>query len=110
MAGQQLLRAGKKRRCDEAERNFGGLPMRGEHDVLTHARRARKVGNIPAIQMDCGTGDFLLEDNRAMHAALTKFRIPHTYHEFAGGHDWDYWDRHIREAIAFHTGNLCLSK
>jgi len=98
----------EKMRRDEAMRHFGGLPMRGEHSILTHARRARDTRTLPTILMDCGTGDFLLEDNRAAHAALTKARVPHSYREFPGAHDWDYWDLHIREALAFHAVNLGL--
>jgi S-formylglutathione hydrolase FrmB len=100
--------AQEKMRRDEAQRNFGGLPMRGEHSILSHARRAREAKNLPAILMDCGTEDFLLEDNRATHAALTKVRVPHLYREFPGAHDWDYWDLRIREALEFHAGNLGL--
>jgi putative tributyrin esterase len=99
----------ERARLAEAQRNFGDLPLRGEHDVLTHARRARAAGNLPRILIDCGTEDFLIEDNRAMHAALERAKIPHTYQEFPGAHDWDYWDLHIREALAFHATNLGLA-
>ena len=26
--------------------------------------------------------------------------------EFPGAHDWEYWDLHVREALAFHARNL----
>ena len=34
--------------------------------------------------------------------------ISHEYEEFPGGHDWGYWDLHVRQAIAFHVRNLRL--
>ena len=34
--------------------------------------------------------------------------IPHEYQEFPGGHNWAYWDDHVRQAIAFHVKNLQL--
>ena len=29
--------------------------------------------------------------------------MPHEYREFPGAHDWDYWDEHVRDALAFHA-------
>jgi S-formylglutathione hydrolase FrmB len=56
--------------------------------------------------LDCGTEDSLLEYNRDLHQGLAEARVPHLYREFPGDHDWDYWDRHIREALDFHARNL----
>ena len=61
---------------------------------------------MPALRIDCGTEDFLIEDNRASHAHLVHENIRHEYEEFPGAHDWAYWDRHIGEAIAFHRRQL----
>ena len=65
-------------------------------------------GRLPALRLDCGTEDFLLEQNRAFHKRLEDLHVPHEYEEFPGGHDWGYWDLHVREAIAFHARNLGL--
>jgi putative tributyrin esterase len=67
-------------------------------------------GLIPTIRLDCGASDFLLDQNRKFHAHLDMLHIPHEYEEFPGGHDWAYWDRHVREAVAFHVRNLGLKK
>ncbi|MCL2646632.1 MAG: esterase family protein [Phycisphaerales bacterium] len=56
----------------------------------------------PALRLDCGTSDFLLEQNREFHAILNDLKFPHEYEEFPGDHNWAYWDVHIRDAIAFH--------
>ena len=60
----------------------------------------------PALRIDCGTEDFLLDDNRAFHAHLDALGFAHEYEEFPGGHDWTYWDHHVREQFAFHRKNL----
>jgi S-formylglutathione hydrolase FrmB len=60
----------------------------------------------PALRIDCGTEDFLIEDNRDFHAHLEKAGIPHDYEEFPGAHNWDYWDVHVQEALAFHKNAL----
>ena len=53
--------------------------------------------------------DHLVEDNRAFHRALEDMRVPHEYRALPGGHDWDYWDLHVRDALAFHARALGLA-
>jgi S-formylglutathione hydrolase FrmB len=55
----------------------------------------------PALYFDCGDKDFLLNDNRAMEAALLTRGVPYEYAEFKGQHDWPYWDAHIRDVFQF---------
>jgi S-formylglutathione hydrolase FrmB len=87
---------------------FGEDPRGTDHDLGVLARRAQAAGNLPGLLLDCGTEDFLIEDNRAFHADLVRASVPHRYHEFPGAHTWDYWDTHIRNALAFHAANLGL--
>ena len=67
---------------------------------------AAQTGAKPAIRFDCGTDDFLLEQNRRFHAHLTTLNIAHVYEEFSGGHSWEYWDEHIDTALRFHRQNF----
>lgn len=69
-----------------------------------------KPEKAPAIWMDCGVNDFLLRDNRELHAYLKKLGIKHTYKEFPGEHSWAYWDEHIQQAIAFHRRSLGIGR
>src|ERR1051326_7419159 len=73
-------------------------------------RRASKAWERPALRIDCGTEDGLLEENRQLHAHLQKIGYPHEYLEAPGAHDWGYWDVHVQEAIAFHARNLGIEK
>ena len=93
---------------DEAEfrRIFGEHPVGTDHDLLALARRCQEQRTLPKIRIDCGVDDDLLEDNRAFHRKLEALRVPHEYEEFPGAHDWDYWDLHVREALAFHHRHL----
>ena len=59
--------------------------------------------NLPAIRIDCGLSDGLLEFNRSFHQHLTELGIPHEYEEFPGDHNWDFWDTHVQKAIKFHA-------
>lgn len=63
---------------------------------------------LPAVSFDCGLEDPLLEGNRALHRRLAERGIPHTYREHPGGHTWEYWDTHVREALAEHARVLGL--
>ena len=85
---------------------FGDDPRGTEHDLGVLAKRAVAAGNLPSLLLDCGTEDFLIEDNRAFKAELDRSGVPHIYREFPGAHTWDYWDLHIQEALQFHSANL----
>jgi putative tributyrin esterase len=91
----------------EFERIFGKSPARGPEDPFSLVERVDH-GRIPVLLIDCGTDDFLLEENRSFHHHLESLHVPHEYQEFPGGHNWPYWDKHVQEAIAFHTRNLQL--
>lgn len=54
---------------------------------------------IPKIYMAIGTDDFLLEDNRSFHAFLTEQGVDVDYFEGPGAHEWDFWDRWIKNAL-----------
>lgn len=86
---------------------YGEDPTGGKDDPWTIAERIDR-DKLPAIRIDCGLDDFLLEDNRAFHQHLNKLNIPHEYEEFPGAHSWDFWDTHIQEAIRFHAQALGL--
>ncbi len=54
-----------------------------------------------SIIIDCGTDDFVLSMNRAMHAKLLDLKIPHDYTERPGKHDWAYWSSSIDYQLLF---------
>jgi putative tributyrin esterase len=75
--------------------------LRNENDPFWLAQQLDPK-KAPAIWIDCGLDDGLLEHNRKLDKHLTKLGIAHEYHEFPGAHEWSYWDEHVQEAIAFH--------
>jgi len=95
----------------EFRRIVGPEAVGGPHDLYRLAENAAAQGATfpwPALRLDCGADDFLIEDNRSFHTHLDQLAIPHEYQEHPGAHTWDYWDRHIVEAIAFHARHLGL--
>jgi len=79
---------------------LGDNPKGGDDDIYALAERADR-GTLPAISIDCGLDDFLLDHNRQLHSHLTDLGIPHDYSEYAGDHEWGYWDLHCRHALKF---------
>jgi putative tributyrin esterase len=57
----------------------------------------------PVISFDCGVDDELIGPNRELHAHLDAIGLDHHYAEHPGAHEWDYWDQHVREALAQHA-------
>jgi S-formylglutathione hydrolase FrmB len=102
---------------------FGDEPRDGENDPMRLAERCpRKLR--PALRIDCGKADHLLQQNRDFHQRLVSLRYPHEYHElpsraayqdrgplspWTGGHDWNYWDLAVQHALVFHCRQLGIS-
>lgn len=59
---------------------------------------------IPEIYMACGTEDFLIENNRAMHRFLEAEGVPHEYHEGPGIHDMVFWTEYIQKIVRWMFG------
>lgn len=82
-------------------RIFGppGSRVRRENDVIALAS-ALKPSAAPYVYIDCGTADnALIGANRDVVATLHKAGVAYEYHEVAGAHTWEYWDRRIREFL-----------
>jgi len=66
----------------------------------------RKARHIPAIFLDCGTEDGLIDQARALRAELERLGHPPAYAEWPGKHDWPYWRVHARESLAWLARQL----
>lgn len=54
---------------------------------------------LPALRFDCGQEDHLIGTNRELHRALLALNIDHEFDEFAGAHDWPYWETHVTATL-----------
>ncbi|HKO15578.1 MAG TPA: alpha/beta hydrolase family protein [Gemmatimonadaceae bacterium] len=70
---------------------------------LAAALRARHT-SLPALFVDCGSEDGLVDENRAFHWELTRLGIPHRYAEWPGAHTWRYWSTHVSESLSWMSG------
>ncbi|HEV2884122.1 MAG TPA: alpha/beta hydrolase family protein [Pyrinomonadaceae bacterium] len=83
-------------------KTFGpaGSETRATNDVLKLAREtAAKRVSLPYLYLDCGTEDFLIDDNREFMRLLVELKIPHEYRQLPGTHGWPYWDSQIQEVL-----------
>lgn len=85
------------------ERAFGpmGDPTRAANDIMKFVETAtpERIKTLPYIYLDCGTEDFLIENNRNFSAALIKQKIPHEFRELPGEHNWPYWDQQVQAVL-----------
>lgn len=89
-------------RRDFAESVFGDLSVVEEGDMNPAwlIKKLTKEGAaLPKIYLACGTEDFLLEANRRLHEVMKEAGADVTYEEGPGGHEWDFWNRHIKKFL-----------
>ncbi len=60
---------------------------------------AHYAGEKPGVYLACGKQDDLLPGAQLYKELLTNAGFALHYVEDEGGHEWDYWDRHIRLAL-----------
>ncbi|GMV82604.1 MAG: hypothetical protein AMXMBFR7_37880 [Planctomycetota bacterium] len=88
---------------------YGPKAKGSAHDIFHLAAHHKRRGTrLPKLWIDCGLDDHLIANNRAFHAHLEKLGVAHHYAEHPGVHDWDYWEKHIVAALAFHAKALGL--
>ena len=58
-----------------------------------------KIKALPFLYVDCGTEDFLFQNNRDFIALLVDKKIPHEFRQLPGAHNWQYWDKQVQEIL-----------
>lgn len=60
---------------------------------------AEKIAALPFVYLDCGTEDFLFQNNRDFVNLLVEKKIKHEFRQLPGAHDWKFWDAQIQEFL-----------
>lgn len=78
----------------------------GENNLFSLAARLAGSGQqIPRAYLACGTQDELcFEMNRRFKRCLEQNKIPLTYCERPGGHEWNLWDEQIKAVLGWLDG------
>ena len=61
---------------------------------------------LPQLMFDVGVADTYVDQNRDLHATLTRLGVPHRYAEWPGAHSWSYWQAHAAESLQFLLGHV----
>lgn len=67
--------------------------------AIIRSMTPEKAKTIPFIYLDCGTEDFLFQNNRDFVSLLVEKKVPHEYRQLPGVHDWKYWDKQVQEFL-----------
>lgn len=60
---------------------------------------SEKIKSLPFLYVDCGTEDFLIQNNRDFMQLLVEKKVPHEYRQLPGAHNWEYWDKQVLEFL-----------
>ena len=64
---------------------------------------AADISSLPYLYLDCGLEDGFLATNRELADILVSKKIKHQYRQLPGGHNWEYWDRQVREILRLYA-------
>lgn len=90
---------------DQLLKVFGppGSEVRADNNVFSMLRSAG-AKDLPYFYLACGSADDFLQVNRDFATQLASRGVPYEYHETAGGHAWDYWDRSAQDLLRAAAG------
>ena len=90
---------------DRLLRVFGpaGSATRADNNVFSMLQSAN-AKTLPYFYLACGSADDFLRVNRDFAARLSSQSAAYEYHETAGGHAWDYWDRSVEGLLRAAAG------
>jgi putative tributyrin esterase len=80
-------------------RIWGDRDLAGTADDLIGLVGTADPGALPALFLDCGTEDGLIEQNQRFIAAAEEHSVDLTSRLRPGAHTWDFWDRGIQDVL-----------
>lgn len=80
--------------------------VRPEDELTLVAKKCASQTLPPDIFMSCGLDDGFLRQNRAFKDELGALGFNVEYEEWAGGHDWDFFNAALKKALVFCYGEV----
>lgn len=79
-----------------------GERLSAEDDLLMLTSKAGKAHTpLPPLYLTCGLSDPLYDANKRLRTQMDFLKIPYAYEEWAGAHNWDFWDKSIERFLRF---------
>lgn len=73
-----------------------------DRDLLFLAEQLAESGRrIPRLYQYCGTSDFLWQDNLRFRRWARRLKLPLTWRQDEGGHNWRCWDEQIQQFLVW---------
>ena len=72
-----------------------------DDDLFTLAERVNALAQKPRIYQECGTEDFLYEDNVRFRDKMRALQFDYHYEERSGAHEWPFWNVCLLKAMDF---------
>lgn len=82
-----------------AQRVWGGREIAGTADDLLGLLGKRDPAELPALFLDCGTEDQLIDQNRRFLAAAEQAEVEVAARLRPGAHTWEFWDEGIQDVL-----------
>ena len=80
------------------------LEYRPDYDLLYLTKNFNADKKSPKIYITCGTEDDLRKENLAYKEVLKTTGLDFTYEEWAGGHDWYFFNEALKKTLEFWHG------
>ena len=81
---------------------FGeGKPVPDSEDLFKLTAACESNSLRPRLYMIEGLGDYMLEENRRLQTHIKNLDYDFTYEEYEGEHNWEFWDKHIQNVLAW---------
>jgi S-formylglutathione hydrolase FrmB len=77
------------------------LKYKPENDILELIKKIPIGKPKPRIYNTCGTEDELLKENHKFRNEMINTDFDYTYEEWAGGHDWDFFNEGLKKTLNF---------
>ncbi|MFN8472629.1 MAG: alpha/beta hydrolase-fold protein [Anaerolineae bacterium] len=85
---------------------FGDRAYFDAHNPLALCKKYPKVVSRFKLWVDIGQADQWAPAAQAFHEQLVQLGIPHTWHEYPGGHTGEYWGSHAGEYLQFYSASF----
>ncbi len=78
-------------------------PFRGDFNTVPFWLEEIPEEELPRIWIDIGVLDVNLDPANQFEVRLTKYRIPHEWHIYAGTHNEYYWETHVEDYLRWYA-------
>ena len=76
--------------------------LKPPHNLLkVAATMGKNPKQCPRLFQACGTEDMLYKENLRFRDVALKYKLPLTYTDGPGEHNWAYWDARIQDVLAW---------